>query len=500
MALTISHRGFRFAILLGLISLIPSGSVFADFLEVKIPGSQLTIVLEGRVAKGRTVRLSHKFGTLYFDINDVSNVYDVPTNPSIFVKKVNNAKISKDAGEMFNAAKWALKHALLQQFYEGVENTLEIDPNHERALRAKALQEQFEQPLPESDEEEQRIRRFLNKEGFEIARSNHFILLHDTQGRREKIDIAGARRRPPRAEERLMLLEEVYQTFILLFAAEGVELDIPQERLQVILFQEYQDYLTFSKSLNPVLASAVGFWDPNINVSVFYDNATDELYKSLQEIMEQLQEAKEEARRNRTPAAKTIVRNTNTLQLMVSAAQERSDIKVVTHEATHQLAGNTGLLPRYVRIPSWAHEGLATYFEAPAEATWSGVGAVNENRLKMYRILASDEVHSNIDFIVTDQVFSKAGNHGTKLHAYGQAWALTHFLMEKHLDELMTYYALLAQMPPDVPLNPDVLLEIFDRAFGENREELTQQWRTYMRTLKTDFEQVIEEAKEDEDR
>lgn len=477
----------------------PQLTVRADFLEVRVPGSNLTIVLEGRVQKGRTVRLSHKFGTLYFDNNDVTEVYEVPTNTTLFGRMAAKARADKDADALFEAAKWALKHALLHQFYQGIEQTLDIDPDHPAALRAKALKEKIDVPLPESDEEEERLKRILNRQNFNVERSNHFILLHDTNPAGEMLNIAGARRRPPRAKERLRLLEDVYETFLFMFIVEGVEIDIPRERLQVLLFKENQDYLDFSKSLNPALASAVGFWDPTRNVSVFYDNATDELYKAVQESMEKLQEQKEQAVRNRSRAAKTIVRNTNTLQVMFSAAQERSDIKVVTHEATHQLAGNTGLLPRHVRIPNWAHEGLATYFEAPAEATWSGVGAVNKDRLDKYRALAEDVDHSNIDFIVTDQIFMLAGSHNARLHAYGQAWALTHFLMENHFPEFVKYYALLAQMPPDITLNPDVLLEIFDRAFGEDRKTMTLEWRAYMRGLKTDFEIATEKEKEDED-
>ena len=44
-------------------------------------------------------------------------------------------------------------------------------------------------------------------------------------------------------------------------------------------------------------------------------------------------------------------------------------VATIIHEATHQLAANTGLMPRKVRRPTWAAEGLATYFES-AEIPW----------------------------------------------------------------------------------------------------------------------------------
>ena len=76
---------------------------------------------------------------------------------------------------------------------------------------------------------------------------------------------------------------------------------------------------------------------------------------------------------------------------MIDLERENSDIEVVSHETTHQMAGNTGLLPRHVQVPRWVHEGLATYFETPNGASWGAIGAVNDSRLKLYRVLASDE-------------------------------------------------------------------------------------------------------------
>ena len=64
-----------------------------------------------------------------------------------------------------------------------------------------------------------------------------------------------------------------------------------------------------------------------------------------------------------------------------------------------------------------------------------------------------------------------------------------------HLDGLAKYYALLAQMPPDITLNQEVLLKLFDRAFGKDRAAMTLEWRAYMRSLKTDFERAIESAR-----
>ena len=144
-------------------------------------------------------------------------------------------------------------------------------------------------------------------------------------------------------------------------------------------------------------------------------------------------------------------------------------------------------------MPLWAAEGLATYFESPKEAAWSGIGAVNEERLDWYRGLEGDREHSNIDFIVSDRVFRLAGTHGSTLHAYGQAWALTHFLMDQHFDKLIKWYMLIAAKPADKPLSDDELQATFDEVFGKDKSALDLEWRKYMRGLKTDLQMVLDD-------
>jgi hypothetical protein len=295
-----------------------------------------------------------------------------------------------------------------------------------------------------------------------------------------------------RADERIQLLETVYECFLLRFYAYGVELEVPKERLKVLLFNDYQQFRHFADRLSPQLASASGFWDGERNTSVFFDHGTNQRYQALKRMSDQLQQQKAQAIRGRGADAANTVRLADTIQMLIEIEREGSDIEVVSHETTHQMAGNTGLLPRHVRIPSWVHEGLATYFEAPHGAAWGGIGAVNEQRLAMYRALARDREHSNIGFIVGDQIFDYARSLGGQLHGYGQAWALTHFLMEKHFEKFLTFYRRLGELPPDTFLSADIVNQLFDESLGVDRDELDRQWREYMNALKTtDVETVL---------
>lgn len=447
--------------------------------------NELRIVLTGRVQvnPGRTVSYFHPSvkEPLYFSLDDVEHI-KATTPQQEFNRRA--AASSKDADAMMKTALWGLKKGLLREFYQGVDKALAIDPKHEDALRVKELKKRIDQPCPNNPALEQDLRSYVKSSGMQVATSNHFILLHDTAGK------AAPGRRKSRAQERLDLLEEVYESFLLLFHAQDIVLDIPRDRMKVVLFNEYDDFENFATSLHPTLTSASGFWEPIRNVSVFYDHASDSTFEALEKIQEENKKKAEEAKRTRSNPS--LVRFVKTLDLLIDVARENADITVVSHEATHQMAGNTGLLPRQVEIPRWVHEGLATYFESPGDAAWAGIGAVSEQRLEYYRALENDRAHSNIDFIVADQIFDYARSHGALLHGYGQAWALTHFLIENHLKELVGFYRMLGEMPPDVPLNPSLLTDVFNQVFGSDHKALDQEWRQYMKSLKTDQERLEE--------
>ena len=450
-------------------------------------GNDTNITLPGKVVvnPGGTVSYTHPNGAqVHFKIDEVK-IKRAPTTREEFNKLFGQA--GKDPEELMKVSVWALKKALLPDFYKVIDRVLEINPDHEAAKRIRELKKQMKEPLPVDPATEKYLRSVVNRPKMKIATSNHFILLHDTPPKQKGQKMS-------RADRRLELLEKVYESFLLLFHAQDVELDIPRERMMVVLFNEEPDFREYATGLHPSLASAGGFWEQIRNVSYFYDHSTTEQFKLIETLMDELRKEKDDARRWRDPET---IRYVKVLELLMEVERENSDITVVSHECTHQMAGNTGLLPRHVEIPSWVHEGLATYFEAPSAATWAGIGAVSIERLIFYRGLAEhDRVHSNIDFIVGDQIFDYSGGHiGNILHGYAQAWALTHFLIENHLKEFVAFYRILGEMPPDVALTPELLTSLFSRVFGSDHKTLDQEWRSYMRTLKTDLERLEESEK-----
>lgn len=455
------------------------------FYRLPTPGGE-TVMLEGTatVNPGGTVTFNHpRFGKIHFDLAS-TEIKKAPSLLSQFNRILGRA--ADNADKRMEAAQWALRHGLLPQFYSAVDKTLEANPKHPRGLLIKQLKAKIDAPLGDSAKQEQELRQLVNRPQMKVKKSKHFILLFDTPE-------TPTRGKQTRADERLQLLETVYECFLLRFYAYGVELEIPKERLKVVLFNEHQDYKLFADKQSSGLSSASGFWDGETNTSVFYDNGTSEMHKALKEVSDELQRQKVEAIRTRAPNTASVVRTADTISMLVEIEREDSDIEVVSHEATHQMAGNTGLLPRHVRIPTWVHEGLATYFETPDGASWGGIGAVNESRLSLYRALERDREHSNLNFVVGDQIFDYAGSLGATLHGYGQAWALTHFLLERHFDAFLAFYRRLGELPPDTFLSAEIINQIFDEAIGIDRLALDQEWRAYMQSLKTDVELIFEE-------
>ncbi|HUY32421.1 MAG TPA: DUF1570 domain-containing protein [Pirellulales bacterium] len=455
----------------------------ADLVEYLVGGNrELTLNIQGKatVHPGKTMTVTtKKFGSLHFGLDDVK-IHKVPTLEQQFGKQLTQAK--SDPGAVLQAAQWSLRHGMLSEFYAAVDKVLELDPKHAEAKRIKALKAQMEKDLGDSSKQQDELKKFVNRPQMKIDTSKHFVLMYDTPDKAEK-------GRKPHHKQRIELLEKVYESFMLTFFSRGVPLELPKEKLKVVLFNQHQDYLDFSVRLDPFLINAAGFYMHEPNTSFFFVQGTNKIYDEIAKMLKPIHEAAEEAKKKK--GGKDIIRLSKTLDVLLNIAKEGQDIEVVSHECTHQLAANTGLFPRNVRIPRWVHEGLAAYFESPSDGAWSGVGAVNEQRIMFYRALESDREHSNIDFIVGDQIFDYAGSIGAFLHGYGQAWALTHFLIEKHLDEFIRYYRELGEMPPDVRLNPQLLNTLFEKVFT-NKAALDIEWRGYMRGLKTDIQVILD--------
>ncbi len=477
--------------LVGVIVALAALPARADWVEFNLPGTPLIMLIPARETKvhsGGTVTISHELGSLHVKLENVVKIHKAPTVSAQYDIKLRQAK--KDPNLTMDVAKWALQRGMIRKFHETVDKVLELNPNHAEAKRLVELRKRLDEGCKESTEQEAEMRRLVKNSNMKFKLSKHFRLMHDTPDKPEE------GRRKTRAEERLELLEGVYQAFVFKFHSQGVDLDIPKDHLKVVLFNNHKDYVAFGDRLGPQIRSTAGFYEHTMNTAVFFDQGSHASFEALKKLDGALQALVKQAQRERAPELAMLTNLARSIRLLIQIERESQDIEVVSHEATHQLAANTGLLPRYVMIPSWVHEGLATYFESPNDASWAGFGAVNQQRLDFYKIFADAHTGdgtsvSSIDFIVGDQVFDYARSHGAVLNGYAQAWALTHFLLERHFDRFMQFYQKLGDMPPDVHLSAEVLNNIFNDVFKDKRSDLQTEWKTYMNSLKTERDKVL---------
>src|SRR5688500_8002718 len=101
----------------------------ADILIYRLPGTRFGILLQGEttVNPGKTVTLSHpNFGQFYFGLDEVK-VHRVPTTNSIFNKMLGKAAAKRDPKAVMEAARWALRHGLVDSVYEAADLGLALD-------------------------------------------------------------------------------------------------------------------------------------------------------------------------------------------------------------------------------------------------------------------------------------------------------------------------------------------------------------------------------------
>jgi hypothetical protein len=467
----------------------------ADVLVYQLPHVDLTFQFQGdvKVDSRDTVSFRHpRFGTFYFGYDDVK-FFKAPSTLSVANLKLRKAK--EDPEACIEAARWCLHHGLLEQFYTAASAAWRLRRDHPTVQRLIRLKQKMDAPLPIAKTQEAQMQKYvLTGKDMVFVRSKHFLLMHNTKAEDAKRLKKSRRKQPTPAEQRLDLLEKVYESYLIKFYLDGLEIELPKEPLKVVLFAQRNDFLAFCEATDAQRAKAAGIYDKRSNIAVFYDQGTSEGFKGLDEVRSATSEQARMAMLRHSPATSQLVRYSKSLDLMTELLKLNQDIEVVTHECTHQMAANTGLMPNESATPVWVAEGIATYFESPKEAAWAGIGTVNESRLEDYRAMAGDTEHSNVEFIASDDIFMRAGSHESEVSAYGQAWALTHYLMAHHFNELMKYYKLLAERKPKggKQFPPDENVDVFKKAFGEDLKVLNAEWRRYMKSLKTDVERITE--------
>jgi hypothetical protein len=160
--------------------------------------------------------------------------------------------------------------------------------------------------------------------------------------------------------------------------------------------------------------------------------------------------------------------------------------ETAVHEAIHQLAFNAGLHSRMSPNPVWVVEGIATQFERGSQGL---VKTSASERINPARLATFDDYRRNrrkagalAELIASDDVFGKA-----PLDAYGEAWLLTHYLIEARGQKFAWYLKTLAARHPMDRYPADERLADFQNAFGKDLAWFEVEMLRYAEKLAADM-------------
>lgn len=128
------------------------------------------------------------------------------------------------------------------------------------------------------------------------------------------------------------------------------------------------------------------------------------------------------------PATNRLVIFDNRARDHAGAGVARANTIALMHEATHQLASNTGLLDRSAAVPGWLDEGLAMYAEVRSPDGQRKIGAPNAERLHDLR-----EAHDQgrlprvADLFASDALLDAEASQQA---AYALSWLLVYHLLQ----------------------------------------------------------------------
>jgi hypothetical protein len=260
------------------------------------------------------------------------------------------------------------------------------------------------------------------------------------------------------------LYERLNRAFFNYWKNRGFELHDPEFPLVALVFDTQASYLEYSRrDLGTPATNMIGYYNLQTNRVTMYDlTGVDNL--------------RQNGRRTTTAAH---------VNQILSQPQAERTVATIVHEATHQLAYNSGLQTRLADNPFWVSEGIAVYFETPdlkSSRGWRNIGAVNRFNLFQFRkSLRTRPQDSLITLLSDDRRFRDAKAAPT---AYAEAWALNYYLIRTHREQYAEYLQRLAQLQPLEQVTPQQRLAQFQQVFGDDLHELEADFLRYMRRVR----------------
>jgi hypothetical protein len=284
--------------------------------------------------------------------------------------------------------------------------------------------------------------------GFKFHQTKHYVIAYNTS--------------PAYAQWVGSLYERLYAAFHNYWERRGMKLHEPEFPLVALVFDSRDSYAEFARAeVGEAARAMIGYYSLQSNRMIMYDLTGVEDLK---------------ATGDRSSAARIN-------QILSQPGAERT-VATIVHEATHQLAFNSGLQVRYADLPLWVSEGLAIFFETPdlgSAKGWRTIGGVNRVNLTNFRkYLRTRPADGLVTLLADDKRFREAG---TGADAYAESWALTYFLLQTRKDAYVKYLQAMAEQAPLVDVPADERIARFKQHFGDDLAGLDAEFLRYMRSV-----------------
>jgi hypothetical protein len=166
----------------------------------------------------------------------------------------------------------------------------------------------------------------------------------------------------------------------------------------------------------------------------------------------------------------------NRIVLFESPTGDNSEtIATICHEATHQLAFNSGLHQRLASTPLWLVEGFATMFESPGLAgltTKEGGSRWPDSRKRDWLALAKNP--SSISQLLDSLIRNDTKFESNPMESYCVSWAMVAYLSQRRSREFTEYLQFNAKMPPYQEYSASDRLRDFRTLFGNDPKLITK--------------------------
>ncbi len=276
------------------------------------------------------------------------------------------------------------------------------------------------------------LRREFGRD-FEVAGSGHYLVCAPKG----------------KAQEYARLFDEIYRSFHGYFSVRGFRIAAPEFPLVAIIFPDHKSFDQYCQQDGfRAFRGLMGYYKRDSNRVALFDSSAP------QTAMSELQ----------------TVENGESIEASIQAGLADTMI----HEATHQVAFNTGLHSRIGHNPKWIVEGLATVFESPGiRASSSNRGKamnrINKERYVWFQnfVQSRRKPKSLATFVSSDRVFQSAA-----LDGYAEAWALSFYLIETRPAKYAKYLKTIATRDPMKDYSAKDRLDDFQSAFGSDFEML----------------------------